>query len=186
MKKENIVTGISVVSQVIGYLVPRAQSIHDVIQRIQQRRSKKQFERLEQFVNELNDKVKLDRSIEEKEVDLIEEILAAAVQEEEKEKAPIYVALVDIYLQKKLESAVVRLLIEALKTLTVYELDEFVKFSHGGTGPKKEGFLGEIFWQRLQALGLDPGGVHMRDNITAFGRLVIEVVEASRKSEMDS
>jgi len=160
--------------------VPGAAAPDDIIEHFKQRNAQRRSKRLETFVQQLADRqADIQRELTEEEIDLFEEILAAAITAEDEAKLPYYVNCVELYLVEQWAPALVRLVMGALKGLCRIELDALRRFAAGEGGletgdpllPRQQLLL------RLGALGILPAtGTQVRTNLTPVGKKVYEVI----------
>ena len=154
-------TGVEIVAKLFGVIDPCAATLGVIVDSIKERRSKKFSKRLESLVQSLEKRVcKLEKdSRNEPDLDLLNEIVAKAISDEDEDKTEYYAALIEYYISHTLEAYEVRLLGNALKELTVCEIESFANFVSGknflSNLPKD---LQMVFWARIQFLGLYHGG----------------------------
>ncbi len=165
----------------LGVVDPTAATVGIVADCISQRRSERFAGRLMKLITSLEKRVRNleDEARCEPDLDLLDEIVAKAVSDEDEDKTDYYASLIEYYMTHKLEPYEVRLLGNALKDLTVYELESFVGFSHDLNKyrdiPKP---LQDIFWNRVEYLGLFKGGtVKHKNNVTVLGKKLIEICQ---------
>lgn len=155
-------TGVGALAKLFGLIEPcTAITVGVIVEGIKDRRSQKASRRLECLINSLEKRVnRLEGdSKNEVDLDLLDEIVAKAISDEDEDKTEYYAALVEYYMSHTLEAYEVRLLGKALKELTVYEIKSFANFVSGGNVLKdlpKD--LEMVFWARIQFLGLFHGG----------------------------
>lgn len=171
----------ALVAKLLGVVNPIAATAGVIADCIRERRSEKFAKRLQCLITSLEERVSTLEEGPEPDVnlDLLDEIIAKAISDEDEDKTPYYAALIEYYATNKLESYEVRLLGNALKELTVYELESFVSFMNDLNKyrdiPKA---LQDIFWNRLEYLGLFKGGtVKHKSNITVLGEKLIAVYQ---------
>jgi hypothetical protein len=178
-------TGSSALAKLIGIKFPPAVAITVLVDIIKERRAKKRIERLEKLFQSLDRRLtRLEGNVPEPpDIDLFDEIVAKAVSDEDEDKTELYAALVQYWLVKKPVSYELRLLGNALRELTVQEITSFCGFiiSQGAsilkTMPEQ---LQEIFWNRVEYLGLFKGGnVKHPVNVTQIGRKLVEIYQLS-------
>ena len=180
---------VSITSQVLGYFVPGAQFVHDVIQHYQERRRRKVTERIKRFVETLDARLaRLERDPpSEEEVDLFEKILEAAVREEDQAKSPYYVALVEYYMKERVDPPIVRLLANSFKALSAWELMILRKLHKGGQKVFfRSDVLGQSVFLRLEGLGLYDGKQTHPRKVTPLGKMLREVIELADEAHPDT
>jgi len=171
----------ALVAKLLGVVNPVSATAGVIADCIKERRSDKFTKRLQNLITSLEERVcnLEDDSESELNLDLLDEIIAKAVSEEDEDKTPYYAALIEYYAKNKLEPYEVRLLGNALKELTVYELESFVKFIHDSHKYRNiPEPLQEIFWNRLEYLGLFKGGrVKHKSNTTVLGKKLSDIYQ---------
>jgi hypothetical protein len=151
--------GAEMVAKAFGLTVPVAGAAAILIEAIRDRRTKRQFQRLENLVKSLAARFeRLERNLQESpEPDLLDEILAKAVNDEDEKKTEYYAALIEYCMSGNQTAYQVRLLGEAIKGLTGHEIGAFMHFSrHGCLRYDIPDDLRDIFWDRICTLGLYP------------------------------
>ena len=171
----------SIVAKLLGVVNPAAATVGIVADCIQQRRSQKFIKRLEKLVDSLDQRV---RRIEggaqvEPDLDLLDEIIAKAISDEDEEKTEYYVSLIEYYTSQSITPQEVRLLSNAFKSLLVSEIKGFAGFVMGENVVRSVSQdLVPIFWNRVQFLGLYKGGsgsVKYANQVTHLGKHFVEV-----------
>ena len=176
----------SVVAKIAKHLkiIPGAAIVDDVLSSLWQRRIDRQVGRLRKVVGLLADQVCGPEDLTDEQVDLFEEILASAVDEEDETKLPYYVTCVQLHLDEKWEAPLVRMVAGALRQLSKPELDAFADFASGSGHSNLGKGLPDVYKAslrlRLASLSLmTPTGVLMAGtaNLTPVGIMVAQVVE---------
>jgi len=137
--------------------------------------------RLESLIQSLGKRVRdlEDFSQNEADLDLLDEIVAKAISDEDENKTEYYASLIEYYVSHTIEAYQVRLLGNALKELTVYEIKSFVNFMSGKNiaGDIPEDLL-SVFWGRVHFLGFyrgSPGTVKHPTQATQIGKKFLEI-----------
>jgi len=174
-------TGGAVVAKLLGVISPGANTVGIIADCIKDRRSHKFAKRLESLIQSLEKRVHNleNESRSETDLDLLDEIIAKAISDEDEDKTEYYAALIEYYASHTLEAYQVRLLGNALKELTVYEIKTFVNFVSG------KNFLHDIpedlkrvFWSRVHFLGLyhgSSGTVKDPSQASQIGKKFVEI-----------
>ncbi len=160
--------GSGIVAKVFGLAEPVAGALGVLIETISDRRAKRQFERLKKLIESLVPRLeRLEGSLQEpSEPDLLEEILAKAVNDEDEDKTQYYAALIEYCVSRNPNAYQVRLLGEAIKGLTAHEIKAFVHFRRHACLPYSiPNDLRDIFWDRVCTLGLYPRDKSNTDRI---------------------
>ena len=173
--------GSKMVAKVLGLKMPVAGALAILIEAIGDRRAKRQFQRLEKLVGSLVPRLeRLEGGIQPPpEPDLLDEILAKAVNDEDEDKTQYYAALVEYCVSGNRNAYQVRLLGDAIKGLTAHEIKAFAHFSkHGALRHDIPDDLRDIFWDRVCNFGLHQRGkVHHAEYTTSLGKEFLEVCE---------
>jgi len=181
-------TGLSNLGKFIGIALPLppVNAITFIIDNIQQRRNKKHLDRLEKLVQSLDRRLtRLEGNVPETpDIDLFDEIVAKAVSDEDEDKTELYAALVQYWMEHKPVPYEVRLLGNAIRELTIYEIKTFndcVVSQNPEHTQKMPEQLEEIFWDRITYLGLYVGGAghHYYDKVTQIGKKLVEIYQLS-------
>jgi hypothetical protein len=177
------ITGASISAKLLGLVVPPAKALETIVEVIKDHRTWKRFDRLEKLSKSLERRLtQLEcKPLESADIDLFCEIIAKAVSDEDKGKTELYAAFVQYWMEykPKLASYEVRLLGNAIKELTVYEIEAFSGFIISQNPPQSKKMpeqLQEVFWNRIEYLGLFKGGtVKAAVNVTQIGRKLVEI-----------
>ena len=193
-------TGASILTKLLGIVVPQAKALEIVIGVIGDRRNKKHRDRADKLFQSFGRRLtQLEcKPLESPDIDLFDEIVAKAVSDEDEDKTELYAALVQYWIEHQSELAPyeVRLLGNAIKGLTVDEIKAFHEYHiNKGPYPTKNipEQLQEVFWNRVKFLGLlgyighfESGLVfHSQPNgcdpsrITKIGRMLVEIYQLS-------
>jgi len=176
-----VLSGSSIIAKLLGVVDPSAATIGVIADCIKERRSRKFATLLENLIHSLEKRVQhLESELQEGvNLDLLDEIIAKAISDEDEDKTEFYAALIEYYATHPLEPYEIRFLGNALKGLTIYEIESFIKFSKGQN--IKEDLpesLEEVFWIRINYLGLHKGGTVRHPNqISLVGRKLIEIYD---------
>jgi hypothetical protein len=175
-----ISTGLSNLAKLIGIAVPSVNVIAIIADNINDRRNKKRIERLNKLFLSFGRRLTQVecKCLESSDIDLLDEIIAKAVSDEDEDKTELYAALVQYWMENKLVSYEIRLLGNAIKELTIYEMKSFfeVMISHNWSYinqlPKQ---LQDIFRSRVEYLGLLKKG----GTATQIGQRLVEIYKLS-------
>lgn len=173
----------TIVAKLLGVVEPTAATVGVIADSIQKRRSQKFARRLEKFALSLDRRVRKieDETQIEKDVDLLDEIIAKAISDEDEEKTEYYVSLIEYYTSQSISPHEVRLLSNAFKSLLVSEIKGFAGFVTGQNILKDvHQDLVSIFWNRVQFLGLYKGGsgtAKHASQVTHLGKQFVEIVK---------
>ena len=171
----------SIVAKLFGVINPGAATIGVIVDSIKERRSRKFSKRLESLIQSLEKRVQSleSKSQTETDLDLLDEIVAKAISDEDENKTEYYAALIEYYASHTIEAYQVRLLGNALKELTVYEIKSFVNFVNGKNVARDiPGDLVSVFWGRVHFLGLYSGSsstVKYPTQTTQIGKKFVEI-----------
>jgi hypothetical protein len=178
-KSELAITGIGTVAKLFGLANPAAATVGIVAGYINDRRIKKFGKRLESLILSLQKRIeKLEEEPNvETNLDLLDEIVAKAIRDEDEDKTEYYAALIVYYVSGNQNQYQVRLLSDAFKDLTIHEIKAFVHFNkHGSLHHDIPEDLKELFWDRVQTLGLHQRGkTALPDYTTLLGKKFLEV-----------
>lgn len=172
----------TIAAKLFGVVNPVGATVGIVGECIRERRAKRLVSRLERLINSLENRVKqLEYKPEESNLDLLDEIVAKAISDEDEDKIEYYAALVQYHLSTHLDPYETRLLSNALKNLTVYEIKAFCEF---GTNQIRQSILPkqleDIRWNRVEYLGLFKGGTAKHSSsVTLLGKKFTEVYKLS-------
>lgn len=178
---DTAMAGGAIVAKLLGVTNPLANTVGIIADCIKDRRSHKFAKRLDNLIQSLAKRVRKleNESQNETDLDLLDEIVAKAISDEDEDKTEYYAALIEYYASHILEAYQVRLLGNALKELTVYEIKSFVNFVSG------KNFLGDIpkdfvsiFWGRVYFLGLykgSPGTTKNPSQASQIGKKFVEI-----------
>ena len=180
-------TGAGNLAKLLGIVAPPAKALEIIVGVIKDRRSKKHFDRLEKLIKSLDYRLsRLEcKPLEPPDTDLFDEIVAKAVSDEDEDKTELYAAMVQYWMEHKSELASyeVRLLGNSIKELTVDEIEAFSGFIITQNPPQIQKMpepLKEVFWPRIEHLGLFKGGtVKYATNVTQIGRKLVEIYRLS-------
>lgn len=151
----------------------------DVAQAIRSRRETRKITRLQNVVDNLNQRVAdVERTLEDKEIDLFIEVVERAVLDDEAGKDIYYGAVLEWITRERPTQAQVRVLSSAVSQLSAIEL---VYFIHDMNGRRAHQVIDrqlpeETALARLQAFGLATGGVRMNGNPTTLGLVLKKYV----------
>lgn len=177
--KDISLRGGAIVAKLLGVVNPAAATVGIIAECIRERRSERFARRLESLLQTLENRVQhLEiQSQNEPNLDLLDEIVAKAVSEEDEDKTKYYAALIEYYASHSLEAYEIRLLGNALKALTVYEISSFVSFASGQNYLRDiPEDLKNVFWIRVEFLGLFKGGtVKHVSQISQLGKKFVDV-----------
>jgi hypothetical protein len=178
--------GAEMVAKAIGLTVPVAGAVAVLIEAVSDRRTRRQCQRLEKLVRSLIARLDhLEESPPEPfEPDLLDEILAKAVNDEDEDKVEYYAALIEYCACGTPNAYQVRLLGDAIKNLTAHEIKAFVHFNKQACLPHNiPADLRDIFWDRVCTLGLYPREKIRTDRpqeyATFLGKRFLEVCESA-------
>ena len=180
-KGDLAITGIGTVAKLFGVVNPVSATIGIVTDCIKERRSKKFGKRIESLILSLQKRI--ERLEEEPKIepnlDLLDEIVAKAISEEDEDKTEYYAALIEYYVSGNQNQYQVRLLSDAFKGLTVYEIKAFVHFSkHRTLRHDIPEDLRELFLDRVKTFGLcQQGKIHNINCTTFLGKKFLDVCE---------
>lgn len=171
--------GGAIVAKLLGVVNPAAATVGIIADCIRERRSERFAKRLESLLHTLENRVQnLEiKSQNEPNQDLLDEIVAKAVSDEDEDKTKYYAALIEYYASHSLEAYEVRLLGSALKALTVYEILSFVSFASGQNYLREiPDDLKNVFWIRVEFLGLFKGGtVKYVTQVSQLGKKFVDI-----------
>jgi len=186
---ESGLKGIEILAKVLGVAVPPANLLATLIETVRDRKTERQIRKLEELVDEVIPRLeRLEESISKPEdPDLLDEILAKAVNDEHEAKTHYYAALIEYAVSGTREAYQVRLLADAIKGLTPLEIRAFEHFDkHGALRKDIPEDLRDIFWDRICTFGLYPRAENGRQGCTtALGVRLLEVcrlAEAASKN----
>jgi len=148
----------SIAAKLLGVVNPSAATVGIVAELIQERRSKKFIKRLEKLVHSIDRRVKRleDNPQSDSDVDLLDEIIAQAISDEDEEKLEYYSALIEYCSTNSISPQEVRLLSNAFRALLVSEIKSFTDFASGRNFLHNiSNDLVPIFWNRVLFLGLN-------------------------------
>jgi len=180
--------GSNTLAKLIGITYPPATAIAPIIDIIRNRRDKKQLKRLIKLVQSLDRRLtRLEGNVPETpDIDLLDEIIAKSVSDEDEDKTELYAALVQYWMEHKSQLAPyeVRILGNVIKELTVDEIEAFHVFiiskMYSTKLPKQ---LDEIIWNRIIFLGLLSDATHLDavhpSNITRIGQKLVKIYQLS-------
>lgn len=178
-----VLTGGAIVAKLFGVIDPCTATVGIIVDSIKGRRSRKFSKRLESLIQSLEKRVqRLEKESQtETDPDLLDEIVAKAISDEDEDKTEYYAALIEYYMAHTLEAYEVRLLGNALKELTVYEIESFANFVSGRNFLNKlPKDLEMVFWARIQFLGLyhgSPGTVKHPTQASKVGKKFVEIYD---------
>ncbi len=178
-KMDLSIKGIGTIAKLFGVVNPAAATMGVVTDCIKERRNKKFSKRLENLIFSLQKRIeRLEREPKvEPDLDLLDEIVAKAISEEDEDKTEFYAALIEHYMSSNQNQYQIRLLCEAFKSLTVHEIKAFVHLNkHGAVRYDIPDDLRELFWDRLRTLGLHQRGkIANPEYSTLLGKKFLEV-----------
>jgi len=151
--------GAEMVAKVFGLTVPVAGGVAILIEAVSDRRAKRQFRRLEELVRSVIPRLeRLEGNlVKPTDPDLLDEILAKAVNDEAEDKMEYYAALIEYCASRTQNAYQLRLLGDAIKNLTAHEIKAFVHFNrHACLRHDIPEDLRDIFWDRVCTFGLYP------------------------------
>jgi len=149
--------GTEMVAKVLGLTAPVAGVVGLLIEAVSDRRTRRQHQRLEKLITSLSERLEHIETdpAEPRAPELLDEILAKAVSDEDEDKTQYYAALIEYCVSGDRDPYQMRLLGDAIKGLTVHEIKAFVHFSRHRCLPHNiPGDLRDIFWDRVCTLGL--------------------------------
>lgn len=149
--------GPEMVAKVLGLTVPVAGAVGVLIEAVSDRRTTRRYQRLEKLITSLGERIEHleEGPAQPREPDLLDEILAKAVSDEDEDKTQYYATLIEYCVSGNRDPYQVRLLGDAIKGLTVHEIKAFVHFSNHKCLPHNiPEDLKDIFWDRVCTLGL--------------------------------
>jgi len=173
--------GGAIVAKLFGVINPCAATVGVIVDSIRERRSRKFSKRLESLIQSLEKRVQSleSESQTETDLDLLDEIVAKAISDEDEDKTEYYAALIEYYASHTVEAYQIRLLGNALKELTVYEIKSFVNFVNGKNVARDiPGDSVSVFWGRVHFLGLysgSSGTVKHPTQTTQIGKKFVEI-----------
>ena len=179
--KDISLRGGAIVAKLLGVVNPAAATVGIIADCIRERRSRKFSKRLESLIQSLEKRVQSleSESQTETDLDLLDEIVAKAISDEDEDKTEYYAALIEYYASHTIEAYQVRLLGNALKELTVYEIKSFVNFVNGKNVARDiPEDLVSVFWGRVHFLGLYKGSsstVKYPNQTTQIGKKFVEI-----------
>jgi hypothetical protein len=171
--------GIEIAAKVFGVAVPSVNLLGILIEAVSERKTKRQFQRLEKLISSVIPRLeRLEENLSKQtEPDLLDEILAKAVNDEDEAKTDYYAALIEYCVSGTQDAYQVRLLADAIKGLTPHEIRAFVHFNkHGAVRHDIPDDLRDIFWDRMSTFGLHPRGKKERaESSTVLGDRFLDV-----------
>jgi hypothetical protein len=153
-QKELPLKSIEIAAKIFGVAVPPVNLLGVLIEAVNERKTKRQFHRLEKLVSSVIPRLEQleDNLSKPKEIDLLDEILAKAVNDEDENKTEYYAALIEYYVAGVQDAYQIRLLADAIKGLTTYEIKAFVHFKkHGALRHDIPEDLRDIYWDRVSS-----------------------------------
>jgi len=179
----------TIVAKLLGIVNPAAATVGIIADCIRERRSEKFAKRLESLLHTLENRIMhLEiQSQDEPNRDLLDEIVAKAISDEDEDKTKYYAALIEYYASHSLESYEVRLLGNSLKALTVYEIMSFVNFASGQNYLRNiPDDLKNVFWIRVEFLGLFKGGtVKHISQVSGLGKKFVEICHLAIETSLN-
>jgi len=169
--KDLALRGAALAAKLFGVAVPPVGALGDLIGAVNGRRTKRQVQRLQDTIASVCER--LDRCekqiFEPPDPYLIDEILAKAVNDEDEHKTEYYAALIEYCATANPRPYETRLLGNALRGLTIHEIEGFAHFAkHGALHHAIPEELREIFWDRVLHLGLHQRGKVGRPEYTTI------------------
>ena len=175
----------TVVAKLLGVVNPAASVVGTIADCINERRSRKFTKRLENLIQSLEKRVSnLETELrKDTDLDLLDEIIAKAVSEEDEDKTEYYATLIEYYAFHVIEAYQVRLLGNALKELTVFEIKSFINFVNGENHLRDlPEDLKRVFWARVHFLGLyhgSSGTVKHTTQTSQIGKKFVEIYKTA-------
>ena len=170
---------IEIAAKVFGVAVPSVNLLGVLIEAVNERKTKRQFQRLEKLISSVIPRLeKLEGDLSKpKEMDLLDEILAKAVNDEDDNKTEYYAALIEYYVSDSQDAYQIRLLTDAIKGLTIHEIKAFIHFDkHGVLRHDIPEDLRDIYWDRVSRFGLYQRGEKISpESISILGEKLLEV-----------
>ena len=155
---DKTLSGGSILVKLLGVVDPKAATVGIVADLVQKRRSQKFIKRLEKLIHSLDMRVRrLEDNFQlEPDVDLLDEVIAQAISDEDEEKIEYYAALIEYYSSCSIRPQQVRLLSSAFKALLVSEIRGFADFARERRSFRENvpSDMAPIFWNRVSFLGL--------------------------------
>ena len=104
----------------------------------------------------------------------------------DEDKTKYYAALIEYYASYSLEAYEVRLLGNALKALTIYEILSFVSFASGQNYLRDiPDDLKTVFWIRVEFLGLFKGGTVKHVNqVSQLGLKFVDICNLATETSL--
>lgn len=171
----------SITAKLLGVVSPVSATVGVVADCIRQRRSQKFVKRLGKLVCSLEQRVqRIEEKIQvEPDVDLLDEIIAKAISDEDEDKIEYYASLIEYTTSQAMSPQEIRLLSNAFKSLMVSEINGFAIFATGQNVLKSVSEdLIPIFWSRVHFLGLYEGGsgtAKYESQVSPLGKHFVEV-----------
>jgi len=182
--KDLALRGSELAAKLVGIAVPAVGVLGVFIEAVNERRTKRQIERLQELIASVCQR--LDRCenqiFEPSDPHLIDEILAKAVNDEDEDKTEYYAALIQYCATANRRAFEIRLLGNALKGLTIHEIESLAHFAeHGVLRHDIPEELRDIFWDRVLYLGLHQRGkIGNPEYTTLLGQKFIEVCKLAK------
>ena len=147
-----------------------------LVDRLRQRRDRRRTDRFTRLFQLLQERVqKLEEKVySEEEGDLFLSVTRSALEDDEDNKEPFYVAVLEWMIKEKPPAAYVRILSGAVEQLSHLELYCFLAALRGEIIQKRQSVIeNTVLWNRLTSAGLSSGGtVRMKGNSTRFGDIL--------------
>jgi hypothetical protein len=179
---------IEIAAKVFGVAKPSVNLLGVLIEAVNERKTKRQFNRLEKLISSVIPRLEQleDNLSKPKEIDLLDEILAKAVNDEDENKTEYYAALIEYYVSGVQNAYQIRLLADAIKGLTYHEIKAFVHFkNHDALRNDIPEDLRDIYWDRLSRFGLYQRGKKISlGSISILGEKLLEVCKLARSVQI--
>lgn len=169
------------VAKLFGIADPTSATIGMIADSISQRRINKSLKQFEKLLKSLESRIRNleNASLDEVCPDLLAEIIAEAVKDEDEEKTEYYAAFIDYYISHpQLQPNEIRILVNAFQSLTISEITAFFAFA---CGENYRNYLNDdemIFWSQVHSARLYKGSttsVKHISQLTKLGKKFVEI-----------
>lgn len=152
--------------------------------RLRQRKNRKRTERFFRLFRLLEERVQKleEQSYTEEQVDLFLSVTENALEDDEDDKEPFYVAVLEWIIKEKPSATHVRILADAVRNLSYMELYCFLA-EHGGVSARlhQKELDNVVLWNRLSGAGLSQGaGARYKADATKLGNILAKYCDIAR------
>lgn len=158
-----------------GIIIGEGKNLHESYQA---HRNNIKYNNLKRLIPLLYEYIKDEvREQDNQHVDLFFEVVNSFIEDDEEAKTPIYAGILEWMIKKSPDAVHVRIVSDAARSLSYFELYAFLMECHGKNeyvNERRRGMEDSIFWRRIVQNNLSGEGARTNGSPTSYGNVIKE------------